>query len=413
MDKAKPFEISKKEVWESFKLVKANKGSAGVDDQTIAEFEEDLANNLYKLWNRMSSGSYFPPPVKRVEIPKEPGKMRPLGIPTVTDRIAQTVVKRQLEPILEQVFHDDSYGYRPGKSAKDAIKVTRTRCWRNNWVLDLDIKGFFDAIDHGLLMKAVRHHTDCQWTLLYVERWLKAPVELEDGNQQERDRGTPQGGVISPLLANLFLHYVFDVWMEKNYPTIPVARYADDAVCHCKTEWQAKQLLEKLELRFTECGLELHPEKTKIVYCKDDDRRGDYQNYSFDFLGYTFRPRRSKSRHGKHFINFTPAVSNKASKKMRYKIREWKLHLRSDKSLEDLANMFNPVIRGWINYFKHFYKSGMYPVLRYLDGILVKWAMRKYKKLRGHKSRAKEWLGRIRNSQPTLFAHWIYIMAGQ
>jgi len=347
-----------------------------------------------------------------VEIPKEPGKMRPLGIPTVTDRVAQTVVKRQLEPILEQVFHDDSYGYRPGKSAKDAIKATRIRCWRSNWVLDLDIKGFFDAIDHELLMKAVRHHTDCQWTLLYVERWLKAPVELEEGTQQERDRGTPQGGVISPLLANLFLHYVFDVWMRKNYWTIPFARYADDAVCHCKTEWQAKQLLEKLKQRFTECRLELHPEKTKIVYCKDDDRRDDYPSYSFDFLGYTFRPRRSKNKHGKYFINFTPAVSNKASKKMRYKIREWKLHLRSDKSLEDLANMFNPVIRGWINYFKQFYKSAMYPVLRYLDEILVKWAMRKYKKLRGHKGRAKEWLGRIRNSQPTLFAHWIYIMAG-
>ena len=413
MEKAKPFESSKREVWESFKLVKAKKGSAGVDEQTIAEFEKDLANNLYKLWNRMSSGSYFPLPVKRVEIPKEPGKTRPLGIPTVADRIAQTVVKRQLEPILEGIFHEDSYGYRPGKSAKEAIDVTRVRCWRNNWVLDLDIKGFFDAIDHDLLMKAVRHHTDCRWTILYIERWLKAPVEFADGTLQARNRGTPQGGVISPLLANLFLHYVFDMWMERKHRAIPFARYADDCVCHCKTEGQSKQLLDSLVQRFSECGLELHPEKTKIVYCKDDDRRGNYPNQSFDFLGYTFRPRRSKNRYGKYFINFTPAVSNKAAKKIKDKIRSWRLCLQSDKTLEDLARMMNPVIRGWINYFGHFYKPAMYQVLRYFDEILVKWAMRKYKKLRGHHSRTWEWLRRIWQKEPTLFVHWKFKMAGQ
>ncbi|WP_202819973.1 group II intron reverse transcriptase/maturase, partial [Calderihabitans maritimus] len=213
MNKAKPFNISKSEIWEAYQQVKANQGAAGVDGQTIAEFEKDLGNNLYKLWNRMSSGSYFPPPVKRVEIPKDGGGTRPLGIPAVADRIAQTVVKRRLEPELEKVFHQDSYGYRPGKSAIEAVGVARQRCWKFNWVLDLDIKGFFDNIDHGLLMRAVRKHTDCKWILLYIERWLKAPVQLEDGRMERRDKGTPQGGVISPLLANLFLHYAFDMWM--------------------------------------------------------------------------------------------------------------------------------------------------------------------------------------------------------
>lgn len=372
MNKAKPFNISKSEIWEAYQQVKANQGAAGVDGQTIAEFEKDLGNNLYKLWNRMSSGSYFPPPVKRVEIPKDGGGTRPLGIPAVADRIAQTVVKRRLEPELEKVFHQDSYGYRPGKSAIEAVGVARQRCWKFNWVLDLDIKGFFDNIDHGLLMRAVRKHTDCKWILLYIERWLKAPVQLEDGRMERRDKGTPQGGVISPLLANLFLHYAFDMWMRRNCPSIPFERFADDIICHCKSEAQAQWLLAKLRERFFRCRLELHPEKTKIVYCKDDDRQGSYPQEKFDFLGYTYRPRRSKNRHGKYFINFSPGVSDKAAKKMRQTIREWKLHLRSDKELEDIARMFNPVLRGWINYFTHYYKSVMYPTLRYLDTVLVK-----------------------------------------
>ncbi len=298
MNKAKPFCISKWEVWEAYKLVKANKGAAGVDGQSIAEFEEDVKDNLFKIWNRMSSGSYFPPPVRRVDIPKDNGRTRPLGIPTVADRIAQTVVKRYLEPILEEYFHPDSYGYRPGKSAREAIGVARQRCWRYDWVLDLDIKRFFDSIDHGLLMRAVRKHTDCKWVLLGIERWLKAPVQLEDGSLIYRDKGTPQGGVISPLLANLFLHYTFDMWMKRQNPRIPFERYADDVICHCRSKDKAEGLRKSIEGRLAECRLELNSQKTKIVYCKDDDRRGNYPEQKFDFLGFTFRPRRAKKSKG-------------------------------------------------------------------------------------------------------------------
>jgi group II intron reverse transcriptase/maturase len=273
-------------------------------------------------------------------------------------------------------------------------------------VLDLDIRSYFDSIDHALLMRAVRKHTDCPWVLLYMERWLKAPVQLRDGTLEARDRGTPQGSVISPLLANLFLHYAFDVWMQRYYPHIPFERFADDGICHCRTEAEAKELKAALEQRFADCGLELHPQKTTIVYCKDDDRRDDYPETKFDFLGYTFRPRRSKNRRGKLFINFTPAVSNKAAKAMRQTMRRWRLHLRSDKSLDDLARMFNPVIRGWMNYYRHYYKSALYPTLRHLDSILDQWATRKYKRLRRHRRRATHWLARLARRQPGLFAHW-------
>ena len=274
MNKAKSYCISKWEVWEAYKRVKANHGAAGVDGQSIAEFEEGLKDNLFKIWNRMSSGSYFPLPVRRVDIPKDSGGTRPLGIPTVADRIAQMVAKRYLEPILEAFFHPDSYGYRPKKSAIEAIGVARQRCWRYDWVLDLDIKGFFDNIDHELLMRAVKKHTDCKWVLLYIERWLKAPVQLEDGSLFHRDKGTPQGGVISPLFANLFLHYAFDMWMQRKYPQIPFERYADDGICHCRSKAEAEGLRVAIERRFAECKLELHLQKTKIIYCKDSNRRG-------------------------------------------------------------------------------------------------------------------------------------------
>lgn len=407
MDRAKPFCIPKRAVWEAYKRVRANHGAAGVDGQTIAEFEEDLKDNLYRLWNRMSSGSYMAPPVRRVEIPKDNGGgVRLLGIPSVADRVAQTVVKDYLEPGLDACFHIDSYGYRPQKSAKEALAMARARCWRYDWVLELDIRAFFDNLSHELLLRALRRHTDCQWVLLYVERWLKAPVQLEDGSLEARDKGTPQGGVVSPLLSNLFLHYVFDQWMQKHYPEIPFERYADDGICHCKTLAQAQELRAALERRFAECHLELHPQKTQVVYCKDDDRRGTYPDHSFDFLGYTFRPRRSKNRWGKFFISFTPAVSNKAAKAMRTKLRSWALHSRSDKSLEDLARMFNPVVQGWINYYASFYKSALYPTLRHLDLVLARWAVRKYKKLRGHLRRARHWLTRVAQTRPRLFAHW-------
>jgi RNA-directed DNA polymerase len=406
MSEAKPFCISKWEVWEAYKRVKANQGAAGVDGQTIAEFEKKLKGNLYKIWNRMSSGSYFPAPVRTVKIPKANGGERKLGIPTVSDRIAQMVVKSRLEPMVEPLFHPDSYGYRAGKSAWDAVGKARQRCWRRDWVIDLDIKGFFDNIDQDLLMRAVRKHAKDKWVVLYIERWLQAPIEEEDGRLVAREKGTPQGGVISPLLANLFLHYAFDRWLAKRYPRLWFERYADDAIVHCRTERQAQEVRVAIAARLRECGLELHPEKTKIVYCKDEDRRRTYRNEKFDFLGYTFRPRRSKNRFEKYFINFSPAISDRAVKAIRAEIRSWKLHLRSDKSIEDLSRMFNPKIRGWLQYYGRYYRSALYPPMRQLDRSLARWAYRKYKKLRGHLRRATHWVARISRRDPGLFAHW-------
>jgi len=406
VDRAKPFDIPKREVWEAFKSVKANRGAAGVDGQSIEEFEADLEDNLYKLWNRMSSGSYFPAPVRRVDIPKSDGKTRPLGIPTVADRIAQTVVKRYLEPKVEPYFHQDSYGYRPGKSAHDALEVARRRCWRYDWALDLDIKSFFDSIDTDKLMLAVRKHTDCRWVLLYIERWLKAPMQLADGSLVAREKGTPQGGVISPLLANLFLHYVFDAWMARQHPDIPFERYADDAICHCRSEAQALSLRQDLEKRFAACGLTLHPEKTKIVYCKDDDRPGEHPNQSFDFLGYTFRPREVKWPDGQLRIGFTPAVSGKALKGIRQTVRRWALQRHTQWSVEGLAKEINPVLRGWIAYYGRFTRSALDTLYTYINGKLAWWAYRKFKSLRRSKVRAYAWLQRLRRRQPDLFAHW-------
>jgi RNA-directed DNA polymerase len=354
----------------------------------------------------MSSGSYFPPPVKAVEIPKKSGGVRVLGVPTVADRIAQTVVKLHFEPKVEPIFAPDSYGYRPGKSAIDAIRVTRERCWRYDWIIELDIRKLFDRIDWGLLMKAVRRHTDSAWEILYIERWLKAPFQRADGRLEDRTMGTPQGGVVSPVLANLFMHYAFDEWMKREHPNNPWARYADDAVIHCRTLKEAQALLSHLDERFTECHLELNREKTRIVYCQDDDRKGNHPVTSFDFLGYTFRPRRSKNRWGKYFINFSPAVSNAACKAMRQTIRGWRIHLKVDRDIEDLSRMFNPVVRGWINYYGRFYKSQLYGVLRHLDQSLIRWVRRKYKKLTHHKERASSWLGRLARKRPEFFAHW-------
>jgi RNA-directed DNA polymerase len=406
LDKTKPYDIPKQTVWDAFQRVKANKGAAGVDEETIGEFEKDLKGNLYKIWNRMSSGSYFPPAVKAVEIPKKSGGVRILGIPTVSDRVAQMVVKLHFEPKVEPIFAADSYGYRPGKSATDALRITRGRCWRYDWVIELDIRKLFDRIDHELLMKAVRKHTDSAWEILYIERWLKAAFQMQNGSKVERTMGTPQGGVVSPVLANLFMHYAFDEWMRREHPNNPWARYADDAVIHCRTQKEAKSLLIDLGERFKQCKLELNTEKTRIVYCKDDDRKGNYPLTSFDFLGYTFRPRRSKNRWGKCFINFSPAVSNSASKAMRQTIRGWRMQLKSDVGIDDLSRMFNPVVRGWINYYGCFYKSQLYSVLRHMNRALIYWARRKYKKLAVHKRRASSWLGRLARNRPELFAHW-------
>lgn len=405
--KAKPFTIDRWRVYEAFCLVKANAGSAGVDNQSIADFEENLKDNLYKLWNRMSSGTYMPPPVKGVPIPKKSGGERLLGIPTVSDRIAQMVVKLEFEPAVEPHFLPDSYGYRPNKSALDAIAVTRKRCWRYDWVLEFDIKGLFDNIPQDLLLKAVDKHTDSAWVRLYIRRWLTAPMQLADDQLIQRDKGTPQGGVISPVLANLFLHYVFDKWMQKFHLTKPWCRYADDGLVHCRSEAQANYMLKVLRNRFEECGLELHPEKTKIVYCKDERRDKDYHTTAFDFLGYTFRRRCCKDRgRNRMFVGFVPAVSDTALKNMRQKIRKMRIRSRTDLSLIELANWINPIIRGWLTYYGAFYNSKMYSLTRHVDKTLVRWIMRKCKLLRGRKHRAVELLEKAVLQRPKLFAHW-------
>jgi len=407
MSTAKPFDISKTLVMDAFKAVKANAGSPGIDGQSIENFEKDLKDNLYKIWNRMSSGTYFPPPVKAVAIPKKSGGERILGVPTVADRIAQMVVKMTFEPCIEPVFLHDSYGYRPGKSALDAIEITRKRCWQYDWVLEWDIKGLFDNIEHELLLKAVNKHTQCKWVLLYIERWLTAPMQLADGTLAPRLKGTPQGGVVSPCLSNLFLHYAFDAWMGRTFPGLPWCRYADDGLVHCKTEQEALAVRAALEARLAECGLSLHPDKTKIVYCKDANRKGEYANTEFDFLGYSFRPRSAKNKSKDlMFLSFLPAVSPTAIKTMQRGTRERNIRNRADLSLEEISQLYNPVLRGWLQYYGGFYPSEMDPVLRHFNKTLVAWAMRKYKKLRGHKTRAAKFMEGIAETRPHLFIHW-------
>jgi RNA-directed DNA polymerase len=403
----KSFEIDKRLVYEAWEKVRANDGAPGVDGVSVAEFGSDERNNLYKLWNRMSAGSYFPAPVRAVEIPKDHGLgVRVLGVPNVADRIAQTAAARLLEEKLEPIFHPDSYGYRPGRSAHDALAQARQRCWKQDWVVDLDIRAFFDSVPHDLVLKAVAHHTDRKWILLYVQRWLTAPLQRRDGTLVTRDRGTPQGSAISPLLANLFMHYAFDMWMTRQFPGVHFERYCDDAVVHCGSERQARHVRDALAARLAQVGLELHPDKTRIVYCKDADRTGSFELTRFTFLGYEFGPRLAKNRHGKHFVSFLPAVSTDAKKAMGREIRSWHLARRSDKSLDDLARMFNSIVQGWVNYYGRFYRSELLYFLRRLNTHLVRWANRKYKRLKRRERRAMAWLAEIARRSPQLFAHW-------
>jgi RNA-directed DNA polymerase len=409
----KPFHIEKKRVYEAYKAVKSNRGAAGADGQTLKAFEKDLKGNLYRIWNRMSSGCYFPPPVRAVSIPKKSGGgERILGVPTVGDRIAQMVVKQLIEPDLEPIFQPDSYGYRPGKSALDAVEVTRKRCWKYDWVLEFDIKGLFDNLPHDLLLKAVRKHVTCPWALLYIERWLTAPMD-KDGVIIERTRGTPQGGVISPILSNLFLHYAFDLWMGRAHPDLPWCRYADDGLVHCRTEHEAQALKASLQVRLAECGLEMHPTKSKIVYCKDSNRKGSYTNVTFDFLGYCFRPRRAENkRNATVFCAFLPAVSPSALKSMRATIRDLDIRRRTHVSMADIAQQLNPILRGWIEYYGRYTRAALGPILRYVNLTLRAWLMRKFKRYKGHKTKAGVFLRRLAQESPALYAHWKIGMYG-
>ena len=402
----KPFKIDKRQVHEAYKAVKSNQGAAGVDGQTLEQFESDLKRNLFKIWNRMSSGSYFPPPVRAVSIPKKSGGERILGVPTVGDRIAQMVVKQLIEPDMEAIFLPDSYGYRPGKSALQAVGVTRERCWKYDWVLEFDIKGLFDNIDHTLLLKAVRKHVTCSWAVLYIERWLTAPME-RDGVRRARMCGTPQGGVISPVLANLFLHYTFDLWMKRTYPHLLWCRYADDGLVHCQTEQEAEALKVALQARLAECQLELHPDKTRIVYCKDIKRTVEYPTVMFDFLGYCFRPRLVKNTRTKQlFWGFNPAVSPGALKDIRSTIRALKFRRQTHLSLEDIAQPLNPLLRGWIGYYGRYTPSALQPLFRHVDLTLVGWARRKFKRFGAHLTQAHCFIKQVARDQVDLFTHW-------
>jgi RNA-directed DNA polymerase len=403
---AKPFMIDKRRVYEAYKAVRSSKGGAGVDGQTIEAFEADLKGNLYRIWNRMSSGSYFPPPVLAVAIPKKSGGERILGVPTVSDRIAQMVVKQLIEPDLDSIFLKDSYGYRPGKSALDAVGVTRERCWKYDWVVEFDIKGLFDNISHELLLRAVHRHVKCKWAVLYIERWLTAPIE-KDGQRIERSRGTPQGGVVSPILSNLFLHYTFDLWMERTHPDLPWCRYADDGLVHCRTEQEAEAVKAALHARLAECQLELHPTKTRIVYCRDSKRRGRYPSVSFDFLGYCFRPRTVRnSQNGKLFCGFTPAVSSSALKAMRATIKELRVRRQTHRSLDDIAEVVNPLLRGWISYYGRYTPTAMLPLYHYLNETVRGWVMRKFRRYRGRTARARALLKRVARERAGPFVHW-------
>jgi group II intron reverse transcriptase/maturase len=404
----KPFDISKQEVWEAYERVKANKGAPGVDGCSIEDFEKDLKNNLYKIWNRMSSGSYFPLAVRAVEIPKsQGGGTRILGVPTVADRVAQTVVARRLEAKVEPIFHSDSYGYRPGRSALHAVEACRQRCWKTNWVIDLDIQKFFDSVPWDLVVKAVQANTDLPWVVLYVKRWLEAPLQLPDGALQQRGRGTPQGSSVSPVLANLFLHYAFDAWMARTFPTIQFERYVDDAVVHCVSKAQAVMVAKSIGNRMVEVGLRLHPDKTKIVYCKDGNRRDSYEHTAFTFLGYTFRARGARTRTGKVFTSFGPAISKEALKRISVTVRRWRLDRKTGQTLAELARWINPIVRGWMQYYGRFNPSALYRVLQRINTYLMRFLRNKFKRVRSFKKAKAGWQ-RIISQYPRTFAHWAW-----
>lgn len=406
-EKTKSLPITKEMVWEAYLQVRRKGKSAGVDDLSMSQYDLQRHRHLYKVWNRLASGSYFPPPVLQVEIPKKNGSIRKLGIPTISDRVAQTVIKNQIEERLEKIFHPQSYGYRPKRSAHQALDQVRKNCWKYDWVIDLDIKNFFDDIDHSKLLKALGKHVEEKWVLGYIERWLKAPLQTRKGEIIARTNGTPQGGVISPLLANLFLHYTLDVWLGRLNPSIEFVRYADDIIIHCWTQSQAEQSLQQIKERVEYCGLTLHPDKTKIVYCKDFRRQQKYKKVKFDFLGYTFQPRTSKSKKTKKlFLGFDCAISIQSRTRIFEQIRKMEIPRMRCDSIVGIAHHLNPKLRGWIRYFGKYRGYSLSKVFYILRIKLVRWARYRYKRYRNNLTKAYKWLDRVREQYPTLFYHW-------
>lgn len=403
--------ITRLQIIEAYKRVKANGGTAGVDGISIEQVNNNKRKYLYPLWNRMASGSYFPKAVRQTLIPKGEGKMRALGIPTVVDRVAQQVIATELENLVDKTFSDNSFGYRPNKSAHEAIEQCRINCMKYSWVIDIDIKGFFDNIDHALLMQAVQWHTDKKHILLYCQRWLDAPIQLSDGSiKLPQGKGTPQGGVISPVLANIFLDVVFDKWIDKRNPEVVYERYADDIVVHCQHIKEALRLLEAIKQRFKTCKLEVNRDKTKIVYCRRNQKKQPpfkvrYQK--FDFLGFTFKPRISKTEKSKLILGFTPAISQKSIARINAVLRKLRIHRWTYFSLERVGVLLKSKIRGWLNYYSKFRKSELRHLFRDLNKRLAQWIRNKYRRFRRrHWYIAYKHLQGIAKSYPYMFEHW-------
>lgn len=399
--------ITKQMVWNAYKKVQSNQGAAGIDNQTLADYKENLSGNLYKLWNRMSSGSYFPIAVKEVSIPKTDGKMRKLGIPTVSDRIAQEVIKSYLEPRLEEEFSEHSYGYRPLKSSHQAVAQVKKNVLKYAWAIDMDISGFFDNMSHDKVMLSLECHVEEIWVLMYAKRWLTAPMMDKNGTIATREKGTPQGGVISPLLANLFLHYTFDKWFEKHYPELSFVRYADDIIVHCNSEEESREVFAAIKERMSVCELSLNEEKTKIVYCKTANRKLKFKTVKFDFLGFSFQPRPAKNnKTNKLFLSYDCGISRKSETAIAEELRHSKFHQWTGSTLAEIAKTFNPKLRGWLNYYGKFRTYLLNRVFGIFNWRLIKWAVKKYKHFRGSMCKAGDWIRNTAINYPYIFVHW-------
>ena len=404
---ARTVPIEFKQVVDAYQKVKRGGKAAGIDGESWKDFDKKLQDNLYVIWNRLASGSYYPSAVREVEILKKDGKPRKLGIPTLRDRIAQEVVRKYMEQHIDQHFHTNSYGYRPLKSAKQAIEAVRKNCKERDWVIDLDISKFFDEIRHELMLKAVEHLIEEKWVSMYVKRWLEMKIVNKAGEERARGGiGTPQGGVISPLLANLYLHYALDKWLEKNHSENDFVRYADDMVIHCKSKEEAESLLQAIKARLSAVALRLNEQKTRIVYCKDYRRTESHKEEQFGFLGFSYRARKSQSKHNRHksYMAFTAEISKDNQKKITAAIKTIVNWQNTEQEISAIAEKLNNRLRGWINYFGLYGKGELRKTMMRLEKRLLKWTKKKYKETATREAIKK--LTVIRKENPRMFYHW-------